>query len=497
MDDKKIKKKAFASVFWKFSERMLAQMASLVVSIVLARILDPTDYSVVSVVTIFFTFANVFISGGLNTALIQKKEKDSTDYSTCLFISVVLAIAIYTVLFLCAPLIAKFYGQPILVIMIRVMGLSLPVNAVNSIWSAYISSNFLFRKFFFATLGGTLLSGVVGIVLAYCGFGAWALIAQQMTNIFVSTGILIISTRLYLVPRVSFERLIGLWNYGWKVFVSSIIGTVYTQITPLITGVKFSTADLSFYTRGKSFPELLSTTSTNTFSAVLLPVLSKYQDDKEVLLRYTRRFIQLTSYIAFPSMLGLFAVADKFVLVLLTEKWLPAVPFIRIFCVTYMFEMVALGNCETIKAMGRSDVFLIMEIVKKVGYFVAIVVFVFFSDSAETLASVYIVCTVIQVIVNSIPNKRLIGYKYSLQIKDLAPNLSLAIVMCVAVVLIGKITLNSTALLLVQILGGGAVYILLSAVTKNESFQYFLSMFLNIIKMGYVLEHHQEEKRVI
>ena len=482
MSENNIKRKAFTSVFWKFSERMLAQMVSLIVSIVLARMLSPTDYSVVGVVTIFFTFANVLISGGLNTALIQKKDKDPLDYSTCLFISTGLAVVIYLVLFFCAPLIADIYKQPILIVMIRVMGLALPINAVKSIWCAYISSNLLFRKFFFATLGGTLLSGIVGILMAFLGFGAWALIAQQMTNICVDTGILIISTRLHISPKVSFERLQSLWNFGWKVFLSSIIGNIYPQITPLVTGIKFSTADLSFYTKGKSFPELLSTTSTNTLAAVLLPVLSKYQDNKELLLRYTRRFIQLASYIAFPLMLGLFAVADKFVVVILTEKWLPAVPFIRIFCVTYMFEMVALGNCETIKAMGRSDIYLVMEIIKKVCYFITIAFFVFFSTSAEILASAYIFCTIIQIIVNSIPNKHLIGYKYSLQFMDIAPNLMIASIMCFSVFLIGIIPMSNTLSLLLQVISGSLIYICLSYLTKNESFKYFLDLFENLIK---------------
>lgn len=482
MEDKSIKKKAFASVFWKFSERMLAQLVSLVVSIVLARILDPKDYSVVSIVVIFFTFANVLISGGLNTALIQKKEKDIVDYSTCLFASVAMAVVIYVLLFFCAPLIAKTYDQPILIIMIRVMGIALPINAIKSIWCAYISSNLMFKKFFFATLGGTLLSGIVGITLACNGFGAWSLIAQQMTNIIVDTSILIITTGLKLVLKVSMTKLKVMWSYGWKVFVSSIIGTIYTQITPLVTGIKFSTTDLSFYTKGKSFPELLSSTSTNTLAAVLLPVLSKYQDDKEALLRYTRRFIQLSSYIAFPLMLGLFAVADKFVLVLLTDKWLPAVPFIRIFCIALMFDMVAIGNCETIKAMGRSDIFLIMEVIKKTGYFITIAIFVWFSWSAQVLAIASVVCTLIQIVVNSIPNKKLIGYSYRMQLQDLAPNLIVAIVMCILVEIIGLLKMNNLVLLTIQVALGGLIYIALSYISRNNAFEYFLNVVVNIIK---------------
>lgn len=465
-------------------ERVIAQVVSLAVSIILARLLTPDDYSVVGVVTIFFNFANVIISGGLNTALIQKKDADKEDYSTVLHISVLVSVLLYAVMFVLAPTIAELYSKDLLVPIIRIMSLSLPVYAVKSVVCAYISSTLQFRKFFFATIGGTLVSAVIGIYMALNGFGAWALVAQQMTNTVIDTVILLATTRLPIVLRISLSKFKVLFKFGWKVLISSLLNTSYSEIVPAFIGIKFAAADLSFYTKGKNFPTLLSSTTTNTLSAVLFPVMSKYQDDREALLRYTRRFIRLASYIAFPLMLGFFAVSDNFVSLLLTDKWLPASFYIKIFCITSMFEMIHIGNCETIKAMGRSDIFLIMEIIKKSSYFAIIALFLILGDSPQALAISSVVCTAVAIVVNSVPNRKLIGYRFRSQAYDLLPNLIMAVVMCAAVLLVGTLQINKLLLLVVQVAVGFAVYVALSLVTKNDSFYYILNLIKSYVKKG-------------
>lgn len=467
-----IKKKTIASTIWKFLERIIAQCVSLIVSILLARILDPSDYSVVGIVTIFFTFANVLISGGLNTALIQKKDADAKDYSIVLFVSVILSIICYIILFFCAPLIANMYDKPILVSIIRVMGLALPITAVKSIWCAYISSTLQFKKFFFATIGGTLVSAVVGITMALNDFGAWALVAQQMTNTVIDTLILMISTRIYITLKLSFSRLKVLFKYGWKVLLSSLIGVAYKETAPLAMGLKFTPTDLSFYTKGRSFPDVLSTTTTNTLSAVLFPVLAKYQDDREKILAYTRRYMQLASFIVFPVMLGFFAVAENFVSVVLTDKWVSAVYYIQLFCLCGMFDVIAVGNCETIKAIGRSDVYLIMEIIKKSCYFIVLFLFILFSNTPEILAIAFVICTLVQIIVNSIPNRKLIGYKFRYQLMDLLPSLLIAMAMCIAVYFMKYIPIAPIFSLIVQVFSGIVIYIVLGFLTRNKSMKY-------------------------
>lgn len=482
MDQEQIKRKAVSGTIWKLMERFIAQGVSLVVSVIIARILTPKDYSVVSIVTIFFTFANVIISGGLNTALIQKKDADDDDYSTVLHVSVILSLVIYAIFFFTAPLIADLYEQPVLVPIIRVMAISLPITAVKSIWCAYISANLQFKKFFFSTIGGTLISAVVGIYMAVKGYGAWALVAQQLTNTTIDTLILFCSTRIHVLFRISWVKLKELFAYGWKVFVSSLIGVIYTEISPLAIGLKFTTEDLSFYTKGKSFPGTITTATTNTLSAVLFPVLAKYQDDKEKVLRYTRLYMQLSSFIVFPLMLGFAAVSDNFVSVVLTDKWMNASYYIKVFCICSMFDVVAVGNCETIKAIGRSDVYLIMEIIKKCGYFITLIAFIYFSASPEILALSYIACTVIQIAVNSIPNIKLIGYKFSDQIIDMLPAFLCAVAMTVCVWFVGKLEMNKLVVLILQISCGAAVYLLLNIVTKNKSLKYSFDLLKSYIK---------------
>jgi len=473
-NNEQLKKSAFGGVAWKFAERICAQMVSLVVSIVLARILVPEDYSVVSVVAIFFSLCNVLISGGLNTSLIQKKDADQLDYATVLHTTMAVAAVLYAVMFFSAPAIADLYGKPVLVPVVRVMGLTFFINAFKSVLAAYTSSNLQFKKFFFSTIVGTAVSAGVGIAMAAKGFGAWALVAQQMTNSLIDTVILYFTTRFKVLFRVSWTRFKALFSYGWKIFTASIITVVYDECCPLIVGVKFSPTDLAYYNKGKSFPSLLNSSITDTLSAVLFPVIAKVQDDASAVLAVTRRYIKTASYVVFPMMMGFLAVSENFVVAVLTEKWIAAVPFVQIFCFSYMLNIVQVGNLQAIKAMGRSDIVLVLEIVKKSVYFAIIAAFVFLSDNAQMLAVSSVACTLVACGVNTWPNRKIIGYKYRYQLMDLLPNFLLSLAMAAAVILVGKLAMSTWLLLGLQVLVGGGVYVLLSILTKNENFRYLL-----------------------
>lgn len=470
------REKVLHGAIWKFAERVFAQAASLIVSIIIARLLDPSDYGVVGIVTVFFAFANVIISGGLNTALIQKKDADSEDYNTVFSISFIVALAIYLVLFIAAPWIAEIYEKDILVGIIRILGLSLPIYALKSIVCAYVSSTLQFKMFFFATLGGTIISAVVGICLALNNMGAWALVAQQLTNTAIDTLILFAVTKLHLSFKITLKKLRILAGYGIRIMASSLLGVTVNQMNPLFIGLKYSSADLSFYTKGRSLPEMLSSSMTYTISSVLFPAMAKIQDDKNQLLRYTRLYMQVASFIVFPVMLGFYAIAENFVCVFLTEKWLPAVYYIQIVCISEMFSVVAVGNCETIKAMGRSDVFLKIEIAKKTGYFITLGIFLLFTNTPETLALSMPVCTMIQIIINGIPNIKLIGYKRSYQIKDILPNLLLSVLMCICVKLLGLLDLRNGIMLMVQVAAGVFIYLSLAVITRSSALAFALEI---------------------
>lgn len=479
-----LRNKTIKNSIWKFSERIIAQGVSLLVSIILARLLLPDDYGVVSIVTIFFSFMNVIITGGLNSALIQKKDADVEDYSAVLYASLFVSLVFYGLIYFCAPIIASIYRKDVLINVFRVMGLILPVTAVKSVICAYVSSTLQFRKFFFSTIGGTLISAVVGIWLAQSGYGAWALVAQQMTNTIIDTLILQLSTRVKFVMYFNVAKFKKLFSYGSKVLLSSLIDTTYNELNPLIIGVKYSGADLSFYNRGQTFPNVITSTVNSTLSGVLFPVLSKVQDDKERLLNYTRLFIRLSSYLVFPMMLGFVAISDNFISVVLTDKWLPASVYIKIFCISNMFVMIATGNCETIKAMGRSDVFLKMEIIKKTCYFIVIGIFIWLTKSPQALAFAAIVCTAISIIVNTYPNRKLLLYSYKLQAMDIVPNLAISITMMIIVSLLNNLMINKVALITLQIVLGAFVYAFMSVLTHNKSFYYIIDI-LRTKSVGY------------
>lgn len=476
-----LRQETFNGIIWKFMERICAQGISLVISIILARLLMPDDYSVVSIVTIFFAFCNVLISGGLNTSLIQKKNSDILDYSTILHISMLMATVMYIVMFFAAPHIAELYDKAILIPLIRVMGITFFVNSFKGVICAKVSHDMQFRNFFFATIIGTVISSVIGIVMALQGFGPWALVAQQMSNSVIDTMVLFSTTKFRFVFAISFRRFKGLFKYSWKLFIASVVSTVYDEAKPLIVGLKFTAADLAFYNKGASFPGLLNSTVSNTLSGVLFPALSKLQDDKNALLSAVRRYIKVSSFIIFPLMTGLFVVSDTFVRVILTEKWLPIVPFMQIFCFCYMFELVQTGNLQVFKAMGRTDISLITEIAKKSIYFLIILAFVSFSDNAIAFAFANIMCTGVATLINTYPNRKLLGYSYRYQLIDISKNLLPALIMGVCIYVVGFISMNSLLLLILQVIVGIIVYLAISVILKNENLNYILDFVKDLL----------------
>ena len=474
-----LKKSAIHGAIWKFMERISAKAVTLVVSIVLARLLTPEDYAPIGIITVFFAFCSVFITGGMTSSLVRKKDADNADYSTVLILNLVMATGFYCIMFMLAPWLARVYHKYILLPATRIMGLSLFINALKAVLSAYTSSNLQFQKFFFSTIIGTVFSAVVGIVMAIKGFGVWALLAQEMTNSILDTLILFITTRMKITWCFSSDKMKEHFHYGWKIMSSSTISVIYKQLNPLVIGIRFSPMDLSFYNKGNSFPELINATISDTLSFVLLPVMSKVQDNREDVLNITRRYIKTASYLIFPIMVGLFAVAETLVELLLTEKWLPAVPYIHIFAFSYMFNLIQIGNLQAIKAIGRSDLVLILEIITKSLSFAVIAAFVFLSRSAEELVLSSIVCAVISIMVYTYPNRKLIGYSVRNQMQDFLPNLLLSVGMGIPVFLIGKLNLTSFPLMFLQILVGVVLYLALSIITKNENYKYLLKFVKN------------------
>lgn len=486
MSNNNLTQQTFSGLIWKFAERISAQLVSMVVSIILARLLAPNDYGIVSLVTIFITICNVFVTSGFGSALVQKKEADEVDFSSIFYVSIVIAIVLYLVLFFCAPLVAKFYENDLLTPVLRVMGLRLPIAAINSVQQAYVSRRMAFRKFFWATLFGTIVSGVVGIWMAYAGYGVWALVAQYMTNVCIDTIVLAIVDRWYPRLKFSFQRLKGLLSYGWKLLASAMLDTGYGELRSLVIGKIYTTADLAFYNKGASFPKLIVTNVNSSMQSVLFPAMAKKQDEKGKLKEITRRAIKTSSYVMLPCMVGLAVIAESFVRVVLSEKWLPAVPFIQIMCFIYILYPIHTANLQTYKALGRSDIFLKLEIVKKVIGILSLLASMWFG--VLWIALTEMLTSVMSSIINAFPNKKLLDYSYWEQIKDILPALLLSLGMGGIVYCISFIPWNEIVILVLQILTGIAIYVTGSLIFRLESF-YFI---VNTIKIFF---HNRKQKQ--
>ena len=473
-NNRSLSRKVLGGVFWKFSECILAQLISTIVAIILARILLPEDYAVVSVVTIFFAFCSLFIRNGLSAALIQKKDSDALDYSTILYSNLTIASLLYIVMFfVCVP-IANLYEQPLLIPIMRVMGLNFFINGTKAVVYAKITNDLRFKMFFAATLTGTIVSAVLGISMALNGFGAWALVVQQTSNSFIDTVILLFLSRIKFVLRFSQERFKKLFNYGFKIFLAGLISTIYEEIRPLIVGLRFSTTDLAYYNKGMQYPQIISNTMNDTLSSVLFPVMSKVQEDTEAVQAMTRRFICVCSFVVFPAMLGLFAVSDNLIVLLLTDKWSPIIIYVKIFSVSFLFTIIQKGNLLPIRAIGRSDLILKLDIIKKSIYLFVLVGFIIFSKTPQILATMGVLTNLIAFLINSYANQKTIKYKVFRQVADVASNLIPAIIMCVFVSYLNMLSVPRILLLGIQIVAGITIYLALNLIFKNPSFFYLL-----------------------
>lgn len=468
------------SLFWRFAERCGAQLVSFIVSIVLARLLAPEDYGTIALVTVFTTILQVFVDSGLGTALIQKKDADDLDFSSVFYFNFGACLLLYGAICLAAPAIAAFYNDPSLVPIIRVISLTIVISGVKNIQQAYVSRHMLFKKFFFSTLGGTIFSAVLGICMALSGFGVWALVAQQLSNTAIDTLVLWVTVRWYPKKQFSWQRLRGLLAYGWKLLLSSLLDTGYNNLRNLIIGKLYTSADLAYYNQGDKFPKLIVNNINTSIDSVLLPSMSAAQNDPLRVKAMTRRSIKTSVYIMAPLMIGLACCADTVVRLLLTEKWLPCVFYLRVFCISYLFWPIHTANLNAIKALGRSDLFLRLEVIKKV--IGLILLLATMQISVEAMAYSLLANSVISQVINAWPNRKLLQYPYLEQLRDILPSLVLACCMggvVTAVPLLGWQDLPTLAL---QVLLGAAFYLGGSWLLRMEEFLYLKKFVMKFLQ---------------
>lgn len=465
---------------WRFAERVSSQVVQFVVSAVLARLLDPEDFGTIALVLVFTQILQVFVDSGLGAALVQKKDADDIDFSSVFYFNLVWCAIMYAIAFFGAPAVGAFYGNAELIPLTRVLATTILISSIRNVQQSYVSRTLQFKRFFWSTLIGTLVSGVVGVAMALNGYGVWALVAQQILNVAVATIVLWFTVRWRPIWAFSLERLGGLVSYGWKILASSLLDTVYNNIRQLLIGKLYTESDLAFYNRGQQIPNIVVLNVNTSIDSVLLPVMAREQDDTSRIRAMCRRSMTISTYIMAPLMMGIAFCAEPLISLIFTDKWLPCVPYLRIFCITYMFWPLHTTNLNAIRAMGRSDLFLKLEIAKKITGFALLISTMHISVMA--MAYTLLVNSVLSQIINSWPNRKLLDYRYSEQLKDILPNIILAVVMGFVVYPVSWLPLPTILTLVIQFFLGAIFYLACSAILKFESYDYMKELALSFVR---------------
>lgn len=460
------------SLLWKFLERCTAQLITLVIGIVLARILAPEDFGALSILLIFVNLSVILTEAGFNSALIQKIDTDEKDYGTVLVISLVIAVCLYILLFLLSPFIASFYSYPGLDGTMKIIALVLFPNALSSVFRAKVSREFQFKKLFYANLSASVFSGIVGVTLALYGFGLWALVIQQLLS---SLSIcLILLMQLKWCPRLvySSERARKLFSFGWKLMIASIIDTLLSDFRSLLIGKVFDTKTLGYYSQARQYPHAISNNVNTSIGSVMLPTMSSVQDEVSNVKSIARRAIKTSTFLVSPILLGFAAISDSFVMLLLTEKWAPSIILIKIICMMFLFEPIITINSQARNSIGKSGVHLAVVVTGKITDFGLLILTWLVFGTIESIAMGQVVSTVFLAMLGGVVNKKLIGYTYKEQIMDVLPNFVISAIMGFVVYSVSFLHLPWLVTLLIQILLGVTTFLLLAILSKNNNYYY-------------------------
>lgn len=465
-----LKQKTISGLFWQFCQKGVGQIVSFAISVVLARLLMPEEFGIVAISGMFTVLMGIFVNSGLGTALIQKKDADELDYSTIFWAQTAFATIIYAIIFLTAPYLAYIFKMPLLTAVIRVSALGMIIGTIGGIQGVIVTRKMDFKVYFFTTLVASILSGGIGIYLAYSGWGVWALVAQHLSSTILST--ITVYAQVRWLPKFVFstERFKSLFSVGVKYMTSGLIGTGFHQLRGYMIGLKYNAADLAYYNRGEGIPGMITRNIDSSINTVLFPVFSKLQDDKNAVKNAMRRSIKTSSYIIFPIVLGLAAIADNLVMVLYTDKWAACIPFMQVFCISECFAILNTANMQVLAGLGKVNTLLKMELYKKTIMIIILIITVFISPLA--IATGMCIYGIYTMVINAFPNKKIINYSLKEQISDISANAVLAITMAFVVYMVGQFNINIYALLILQVLFGTSLYLFVSEILHIESWEY-------------------------
>ena len=457
-----------SGLVWTFGERICAQLVSTIVTIQLAKILDPTHYGIIAIVVVVISFCDVFVSSGFGKAVVQKNDAEEIDFNTAFVLSVFMGITLYLAVSACAPLIADFFNEPLLKPVLRVIGIRIPIAAINSIQHAYIQKRMQFRKFFFATLIGTVISGVFGLTLAYRGFGVWALVAQYLSNTVIDTVFLGIVCGWKIHIQFSKESARRIISFGGKLLVGNLVDTAEKELRTVLIGKVFGSGDLGYYDQGQKFPRLFVGNLTTAISKVMLPTFSELQSEEERMKYILRSSIHMGVFCIAPLMFGLIGCAHNLIIVLYTEKWLPSVPYICIFAFSYLTRPLETFCNQAILARGRSDIILFVSVVVNTISIIIVIVSTFIMKSVLYIALGVLFVSSISFLCYGVFAVRIVGYSVREQLHDIVPSVFSAIIMAGVVWAVGLLPLKNALCLVLQIAVGVLVYYLVTSLLKLQ-----------------------------
>lgn len=424
---KTLKEKVAKGAVWTLMEKVSCQAVGFVVGMILARLLTPTDYGTVALTAIFFAVAGVLVDGGFGGALIQKKDADDLDFNSVFYLNLALSLVMYGVMFAAAPWIADFYKTPELTAIVRVSAICFVFNALNAIQGAELTKKMLFHLSFRISLVTTFTSAICGIALAYLGYGVWALVWASLITGFVG-----VIARWFIIawrPRLMFsmQRLKPLFAYGWKMSAAALLDQFFANLNGLMIGKFYTKADLAFVNKGQSLPNIAMNQIDATLGRVSFPALVLLQDDKIKLRDAMRRMMVCSTFLVFPLMVGVAACAKSELRLLYGEQWVPAAPYMMLACFTFALWPFHTINLRGIVAVGRSDIFLKLEIIKKVVMVVLIFCFFPFGVLPFMVAWAFALGP-LGVMINSWPNRKLLDYPIRMQIRDVLPTAAICVV---------------------------------------------------------------------
>lgn len=468
--------KVLGAAIWAYGDKIAAQLLSTVISVILARIIAPEAYGVVAVAMIFINFLDVFVDPGLNSSLVRKKNPDNTDFSTMFFFNILVGLLIYFILYISAPLIEKFWNVAGLAEIVRVMALKIPLVSVFSIQRVFVQKKLLYKKFFLVSTVGTLTSAVAAIAMVYCGFGVWALAFNTVIKSFCD--MLLSFVFIPWKPQFCFsgKALREHFGFGKNMLMSKIVDVAYVELSGIAMGKKYSATDLAHYNKGRKFPQMVVTTINSAVGEVLFSTLSDIQDDADRLKKVLRKSVKVSNYVLFPMMVGFLACSESFIGMLLTEKWLPCVPYLRIMCLYYLCLPTSNAIYQGIKALGNSRTIFAIESIKKgIGLAFIILTLILFGDPISIAYSI-LLTMIISTVIDLLVARKQLNYSFAEFLADIGKTALMCLIMFALVFSVEALGLGYLLTLALQIVLGVVLYVVLSKLLKVEEFSFLLTL---------------------